>query len=72
MANCIVCGSQDGVRHYAIQVDGVSLDVQPDLCNVHGDSYLLAVGAGLGRMLRAQPQDTDDDFGLMPGCRREG
>jgi hypothetical protein len=52
--SCVVCkGTDGGVRHFAITVDGVELRVAPDLCQDHGDAFLLRVGKVLGEMLAA-------------------
>jgi hypothetical protein len=51
--SCVVCkGTDGGVRHFAIHVDGEALRVAPDLCQDHGDEFLLRVGKALGEMLR--------------------
>lgn len=55
--SCLVCGSADPVRTFAIVVDGTPLDIQPDLCGDHGDSYLLQIGQVLGRMLRGRQNE---------------
>ena len=51
---CLTCGSEEGVRHFAVTavtVDGYPLRAQAHLCRDHGDSYLLRVGKVLGEML---------------------
>jgi hypothetical protein len=48
---CVVCGSQEGVRVFAITVDRIALDMQPVFCSGHGNEYLLRAGQLLGKMM---------------------
>jgi hypothetical protein len=49
---CNVCKSTDGVRHFAVHVDGEPLRLQVHLCGEHGDAFLFRVGAVLGDLFR--------------------
>lgn len=64
MAACTICGSTEGVRHFALTVDGTPLDVQPDLCQLHGDAFLIRSGALLGDMLREHQES--QELGTFP------
>lgn len=71
MAACTICGSTEGVRHFALTVDGpldvqpdLPLDVQPDLCQLHGDAFLVRSGALLGDMLREHQES--QELGTFP------
>lgn len=46
--NCVACGSDLGLRRFAVSVDGEELRLAPTLCAVHGDLYLLELGKVLG------------------------
>ena len=48
---CAACESNDGVRVFAIAVDGEVLRLQVPLCSVHGDRYLLLTGELIGQLL---------------------
>lgn len=64
MATCSICGSADGVRHYAITIEGEALRVQPDLCQLHGDIFLIRSGTLLGDMLREHRES--QELGTFP------
>lgn len=52
-APCDICGSREGVRRFAVTVDGEALRLARVLCGAHGDAYLLKVGGVLGELVRA-------------------
>lgn len=54
MAKCSICGSSEGVRHYALMIDGVALRVELDLCEQHGETYVFRTGRVIGQLLREQ------------------
>lgn len=45
---CYICGSRNGVRRFAVIVDGEALHLAPLLCGECGDSFLLRVGILFG------------------------
>lgn len=51
---CSVCGSREGVRRFAVTVDGQELLLTALLCSQHGDAYLLNAGRALGELLAAK------------------
>jgi hypothetical protein len=58
MASCMVCGSRDGLQRFALTVDGVPLRLQPDLCQTHGDVYLLLAGRAFGELLLTKNEES--------------
>jgi hypothetical protein len=53
---CLICGSEDRVRRFAVTVDGEPLRLRSDLCGDHGDGYLFRVGQLMGEYLRENGQ----------------
>jgi hypothetical protein len=47
---CMVCRSREGVRRFAVTVDGEELRMFALLCAAHGDQHLLNVGRVLGEL----------------------
>jgi hypothetical protein len=47
---CSICGSSEGVRRFAVTVDGNELRAVAALCAEHGDAHLLNVGRVLGSL----------------------
>lgn len=50
--HCAVCGSTDGVRRYAVTVEGEALHLAPDLCTDHGTRLLLRFGSVIATLDR--------------------
>jgi len=48
--SCAICRSAEGVRRFAITVDGDELRLVALLCSEHGDAYLLNTGRVLGEL----------------------
>ncbi len=50
---CVWCKSGEGVRLYTISIDGDPLRSGSfHLCNVHGDAFLIRVGAVIGELTK--------------------
>jgi hypothetical protein len=50
MAGCMVCGSRDVLQRFVLRVDGVPQLLQPDLCQRHGDVFLLLAARAIGEL----------------------
>lgn len=51
---CMICRSREGVRRFAVTVDGEELRMFALLCAAHGDQYLLNLGRVLGGLFRSE------------------
>lgn len=49
---CAICRSAEGVRRFAVTVDGEELRAVADLCAEHGDQHLLNLGRVMGELFR--------------------
>jgi hypothetical protein len=49
---CAICRSAEGVRRFAVTVDGEELRAVAELCAEHGGQYLLNVGGVMGELFQ--------------------
>ena len=49
-ARCEVCGSNSGVKRYAVTIDGKALNLSPLLCTEHGERFIIRAGFMLGSL----------------------
>lgn len=50
---CAICGSTDGIKKYAVTVDGEPLELAPWLCKDHGEAFIFGHGILLGCLERS-------------------